>query len=145
MKGAEQIALFPDAEIPRARKSPRQIARDIGEEGYPPIVTLEKFCGDQDGTISLRTLEAQCHKGLIPGAFKIGNKWWLNLLVMKQQGLDYSGEVSEEPAKESANRTPPPKGYRGSRNPNDQGRPTLPSQKEASRPSPRRYDPKLLG
>ncbi|MGV3619083.1 MAG: hypothetical protein ACO1SV_27470 [Fimbriimonas sp.] len=64
------------------------------------FVTLVKFHDEQrlpDGTetVALRTLEAQACGGDLPGAVKIGGKWYVNKLALLQLGLESVKHVGE--------------------------------------------------
>jgi len=111
------------------------------------VVTLEKFHDGQrlaDGseTVSLRTLEDQAAKGLLPGAKKIGNKWWVNLLAWQvdETALIAEGEsVAQSASGQETNAPSQGQGLGRGREAKDSRRAQVSRPKTASRPSRIRF------
>jgi hypothetical protein len=111
------------------------------------VVTLEKFHDAQrlaDGTetVSLRTLEDQAAKGQLPGARKIGNKWWINLLAWQVDASALiAGEktVAQSTDGQKADAAPQSQGSGRGREAKDSGRAALPRPKAQSRPGRIRF------
>ena len=87
------------------------------------VMTLEGFHDSlrkRDGTetIALRTLEAHACAGRLPGAFKLGGIWMLNMIALIQEGygIEDDGRDTEEepcqdePSEEEEDPAPPEKG-----------------------------------
>jgi hypothetical protein len=79
------------------------------------IVTLKKFHEEQkllngEQTVSLRTLQEQAEAGELPGAYKVGSRWWMNKLAAAVNGLQSNHEEESTKPQTQGNGNRPPSG-----------------------------------